>query len=185
MGFSSAGGWGFLSYPRRMDRLARLRSLSGFGSGAGLVSPSRPAEAGDSGGPVPAGAARLTPGRVSKEICRCVQSIMSPMDDGMPAGRCRTIIGILAIISAAVCLLHASAVSDIIILYIIGPLTGGLGMSTPQDVKARFLADHQALHPHPERIRERSFNRAASSTPAIWSRSATRCCAVIWSSGGR
>ena len=58
-------------------------------------------------------------------------------------------------------------------------------MDTPQDVKARFLADHQALHPHPERIETRSFNRAASSIPAIWSRSATRCCAVTWSSGSR
>ena len=32
-------------------------------------------------------------------------------------------------------------------------------MSTPQDVKARFLADHQALHPHPERVRDTLFQQ--------------------------
>jgi transposase len=32
-------------------------------------------------------------------------------------------------------------------------------MSTPQDVKARFLADHQALHPHPERVRDAIFQQ--------------------------
>jgi transposase len=32
-------------------------------------------------------------------------------------------------------------------------------MSTPQDVKSRFLADHQALHPHPERVRDTLFQQ--------------------------
>ncbi len=32
-------------------------------------------------------------------------------------------------------------------------------MSTPQDIKARFLADHQALHPHPERVRDTLFQQ--------------------------
>lgn len=32
-------------------------------------------------------------------------------------------------------------------------------MSTPQDVKARFLADRQALHPHPERVRDPLFQQ--------------------------
>jgi len=55
VGFSSARGRGVLSYPCWMDRLARLRSLSGLSSGASLVSPSWSAEVGISGGPVPAG----------------------------------------------------------------------------------------------------------------------------------
>ena len=33
-------------------------------------------------------------------------------------------------------------------------------MSVPQDVKAQFLADHQALHPHPERIRDTLFQQS-------------------------
>lgn len=32
-------------------------------------------------------------------------------------------------------------------------------MSAPQDVKTRFLADHQALHPHPERVRDTLFQQ--------------------------
>jgi transposase len=32
-------------------------------------------------------------------------------------------------------------------------------MNTPQDVKVRFLADHQALHPHPERVRDTLFQQ--------------------------
>jgi transposase len=38
-------------------------------------------------------------------------------------------------------------------------------MSTPQDVKARFLADHQALHPHPERIRDTLFQQGGFFDP--------------------
>jgi hypothetical protein len=38
-------------------------------------------------------------------------------------------------------------------------------MSTPQDVKARFLADHQALHPHPERIRDTFFQQGGFFDP--------------------
>jgi transposase len=33
-------------------------------------------------------------------------------------------------------------------------------MSIPQGIKARFLADHQALHPHPERVRDTLFQQA-------------------------
>ena len=33
-------------------------------------------------------------------------------------------------------------------------------MSISQDIKARFLADHQALHPHPERVRDTLFQQA-------------------------
>jgi hypothetical protein len=32
-------------------------------------------------------------------------------------------------------------------------------MSTPQDVKARFLADHRALHPHSKRVRDATFQQ--------------------------
>ena len=32
-------------------------------------------------------------------------------------------------------------------------------MGTPQDVKLRFLTDHQALHPHPERIEDALFQQ--------------------------
>lgn len=32
-------------------------------------------------------------------------------------------------------------------------------METPQDVKPRFLATHQALHPHPDRIRDALFRQ--------------------------
>jgi transposase len=32
-------------------------------------------------------------------------------------------------------------------------------MNTPQDVKARFLADHRALHPHSERVRDATFQQ--------------------------
>jgi transposase len=38
-------------------------------------------------------------------------------------------------------------------------------MSTPQDVKARFLADHQALHPHPEQIGDTLFQQGGFFDP--------------------
>ena len=38
-------------------------------------------------------------------------------------------------------------------------------MSTAQDVKARFLADHQALHPHPERLRDTLFQQGGFFDP--------------------
>jgi transposase len=38
-------------------------------------------------------------------------------------------------------------------------MAGGQGMNTPQDVKARFLADHHALHPRPERVRDTLFQQ--------------------------
>ena len=38
-------------------------------------------------------------------------------------------------------------------------------MSTPQDVKPRFLADHQALHPHPERIGDALFQQGGFFDP--------------------
>lgn len=38
-------------------------------------------------------------------------------------------------------------------------------MSTPQDVKARFLADHQALHSHPEQIGDTLFRKGGFFDP--------------------
>jgi transposase len=38
-------------------------------------------------------------------------------------------------------------------------------MSTPQDVKARFLADHQALHPHPEQVHDTLFQQGGFFDP--------------------
>ena len=38
-------------------------------------------------------------------------------------------------------------------------------MSTPQDVKPRFLAAHQALHPHPEQIGDSLFQRGGFFDP--------------------
>lgn len=38
-------------------------------------------------------------------------------------------------------------------------------MSTPQDVKPRFLAAHQALHPHPERIGDALFQQGGFFDP--------------------
>ena len=38
-------------------------------------------------------------------------------------------------------------------------------MDTPQDIKARFLADHQALHPCPERVRDTLFQQAGFFDP--------------------
>jgi transposase len=38
-------------------------------------------------------------------------------------------------------------------------------MSTPQDVKPRFLAAHQALHPHPERIGDSLFQQGGFFDP--------------------
>jgi transposase len=38
-------------------------------------------------------------------------------------------------------------------------------MSTPQDVKPRFLATHQALHPHPERIGDPLFQQGGFFDP--------------------
>ena len=38
-------------------------------------------------------------------------------------------------------------------------------MDTPQDVKPRFLAAHQALHPHPERIADAMFQQSGFFDP--------------------
>jgi transposase len=38
-------------------------------------------------------------------------------------------------------------------------------MGTPKDIKARFLADHQALHPHPERVRDTLFQQGGFFDP--------------------
>ena len=38
-------------------------------------------------------------------------------------------------------------------------------MSTPQDVKPRFLAAHHALHPHPERIGDARFQQGGVFDP--------------------
>jgi transposase len=38
-------------------------------------------------------------------------------------------------------------------------------MSTPQDVKARFLANHLALHPCPERLRDTLFQQGGFFDP--------------------
>jgi transposase len=38
-------------------------------------------------------------------------------------------------------------------------------MSTPQDVKSRFLAAHQALHAHPERVRDTFFQQGGFFDP--------------------
>jgi transposase len=38
-------------------------------------------------------------------------------------------------------------------------------MSTPQDVKARFLAAHRALHPHPERVGDLLFQQGGFFDP--------------------
>lgn len=38
-------------------------------------------------------------------------------------------------------------------------------MSTPQDVKAQFLASYQALHPHPERIGDSLFQQGGFFDP--------------------
>jgi transposase len=38
-------------------------------------------------------------------------------------------------------------------------------MDTSQDAKSRFLADHQALHPHPERIKSTAFQEGGFFDP--------------------
>lgn len=38
-------------------------------------------------------------------------------------------------------------------------------MSTSQDVKPQFLADHQALHPHPERVKDARFQQGGFFDP--------------------
>jgi len=38
-------------------------------------------------------------------------------------------------------------------------------MSTPQDVKTRFLTIYQALHPHPERVRDALFQQGGFFDP--------------------
>jgi len=38
-------------------------------------------------------------------------------------------------------------------------------MSASEDVKARFLADHQALHPHPERVEDTLFQQGGFFDP--------------------